>query len=417
MKLSLKNIGKIREATVELNGITVIAGGNDTGKSTVGKALYCLFNSLYQMSNRIIKERENSIEKVLNNSKSFQFRLNAIELPSIILNKREECLENEKLLKNIIIQYRDDIFNEKVDQDDILEVTKRVQNILNISDDDIIKNIITKIFLLEFDGQVNNIFHKEVGEVELSIKGGPIKVIVKENRIVEFKGKVQLDTEAIYIDDPFILDDKTRSKLALFYYSDALSYNHHREHLKSKIHRYEEKIGIVDSILIEQGLKGVMSKLNAVCEGKIEEDSMEQLVYIKKGKTLNIRNISTGLKTFVILKILLENGIMKRNGTIILDEPEIHLHPEWQLVFAEIIVLLQKEFQLHILLNTHSPYFLKAIETYSAKYEIADKCKYYLADVVDEVSILEDVTTYTEKIYQKLTTPLETLQREIYNND
>ena len=63
----------------------------------------------------------------------------------------------------------------------------------------------------------------------------------------------------------------------------------------------------------------------------------------------------------------------------ILDEPEIHLHPEWQLLFAELIVLLQKEFDVHILLNSHSPYFLNAIEVYSAKYGIDDRCKYYLA--------------------------------------
>lgn len=33
MKLSLKNIGKVRSATIEMNGITVIAGENDTGKA------------------------------------------------------------------------------------------------------------------------------------------------------------------------------------------------------------------------------------------------------------------------------------------------------------------------------------------------------------------------------------------------
>lgn len=80
---------------------------------------------------------------------------------------------------------------------------------------------------------------------------------------------------------------------------------------------------------------------------------------------LDIVNISTGMKSFIIIKTLLQNGSIDENGIIILDEPEIHLHPEWQLKFAEIIVLLQKEFGLNILLNTHSPYFLNAIEVYS----------------------------------------------------
>ena len=60
------------------------------------------------------------------------------------------------------------------------------------------------------------------------------------------------------------------------------------------------------------------------------------------------------MKTFLIIKTLLINDVIQSNGTIILDEPEIHLHPEWQLLFAELIVLIQKEFGMHILLNTHT---------------------------------------------------------------
>ena len=40
MKLFLENIGKIGGACIEIKGITVIAGENNTGKSTVGKTLY-----------------------------------------------------------------------------------------------------------------------------------------------------------------------------------------------------------------------------------------------------------------------------------------------------------------------------------------------------------------------------------------
>ena len=46
MKLTLKNIGKFNNAEIDLNGITVIAGENNTGKSTISKALYCVFKML-----------------------------------------------------------------------------------------------------------------------------------------------------------------------------------------------------------------------------------------------------------------------------------------------------------------------------------------------------------------------------------
>jgi predicted ATPase len=40
MELKLNNIGIIKNANITLDGLTVIAGENDTGKSTVGKVLY-----------------------------------------------------------------------------------------------------------------------------------------------------------------------------------------------------------------------------------------------------------------------------------------------------------------------------------------------------------------------------------------
>ena len=109
--------------------------------------------------------------------------------------------------------------------------------------------------------------------------------------------------------------------------------------------------------------------------------------------------------------------VIKANRPIIiLDEPEIHLHPEWQLKFAEIIVLIQKEFNTNILLNTHSPYFLNALEVYSEKYEIEKKCNYYIANEEQGITSIVDVTNETEKIYVKLAKPLQELENMEYGN-
>ncbi|XUP89179.1 AAA family ATPase [Campylobacter coli] len=44
-KLYLENIGIIKEANINLEGLSVIAGENDTGKSTVGKILMALIKT------------------------------------------------------------------------------------------------------------------------------------------------------------------------------------------------------------------------------------------------------------------------------------------------------------------------------------------------------------------------------------
>ncbi len=134
-------------------------------------------------------------------------------------------------------------------------------------------------------------------------------------------------------------------------------------------------------------------------------------------KSLNVKNLSAGLKTFVILKTLLQNGSIEEGGTVILDEPEIHLHPEWQLLFAELIVLLHKHFSVNVLLTTHSPYFLEAIEVYAAKHEVGNKCKYYLASSKNSLAEIRDVSNNLELIYKELAKPLQTLENERYSND
>ena len=94
------------------------------------------------------------------------------------------------------------------------------------------------------------------------------------------------------------------------------------------------------------------------------------------------------------------------------DEPEIHLHPEWQLAFAEVIVLLQKEFDLSIVVTTHSAYFLFAVEVFSAKHEIKHNCNYYLAEAAgnDMVAAFADVTDNLEPIYAKYFKPFQELE-------
>lgn len=42
MRLSIRNIGKIHKADILIDGVTVLAAPNNTGKSTVGKAMFAL---------------------------------------------------------------------------------------------------------------------------------------------------------------------------------------------------------------------------------------------------------------------------------------------------------------------------------------------------------------------------------------
>ena len=62
MELSIRDFAKIKQADIVIDGITVIAGENNTGKSTVGKILFSLFNSLSDIEEKIFNERMREVE-------------------------------------------------------------------------------------------------------------------------------------------------------------------------------------------------------------------------------------------------------------------------------------------------------------------------------------------------------------------
>ena len=116
--------------------------------------------------------------------------------------------------------------------------------------------------------------------------------------------------------------------------------------------------------------------------------------------------------------MLLEKGCLKNKDVVILDEPEIHLHPQWQIAYAELIVLLQKQFELSVVVTTHSPYFVDAINLYSCKYGSDNRVNYYLSSNIENTVKMECVTGKIDLIYKKMASPiqmLDTLRYELNN--
>lgn len=55
MDFKLKDLGKIKKADIKLDGITVICGDNNTGKSTIGKSAFFPFiNALYDYKTKTV---------------------------------------------------------------------------------------------------------------------------------------------------------------------------------------------------------------------------------------------------------------------------------------------------------------------------------------------------------------------------
>ena len=414
MKLIIKNIGKLKNAEVEINGITVITGENNTGKSTVSKVLWSVFNGFYKNDEKVYNEKvselrkivdklmkENGYDRITDNFKDFFGIFDRTEEKIAVELLKNNRSYSEKEIKSIINTYK-----ENLEIGDISNLVDEINDTLKISDKEIIKVIVSRVMNKEFHNQINTVFCKEkrnIGKINLEIKDRSIDLKVENNEISDIQNYFLINKETVYIDNPFILDS--------YDYEEE----NHQTHLANNIFSENENSAISE-IKVKKKLNNIYKKLNSVLSGEILENKNSKFVYRKNGEDIDLKNLSTGLKTFAIIKMLLQNGTLEENGTIILDEPEIHLHPEWQLLFAELIVLLQKEFGMHILLTTHSPYFLNAIEVFSEKYKINEKCKYYIAENDANGSIIKDMTGNTRKIYRKLARPIQDLENIRYSD-
>ena len=413
MELKITNVGKISLAEIEIKGLTIIAGPNATGKSTVSRSLFAMFHSFSKISEKIILEQKQAIYKLFFlPNKYFEFmltcQLQPRELATILAGDVDKNRINKTLHNSNPTLESSELVEEL--SDDIIKINSTSEELLH-------REIVSEIFIDEFNRHITNIRSNSKSEIELKIKDSKNKVVFdSKNELVAIEVGKDLSYEVVYIDDPFIINSynlsQERGQLPL--YGDiSEKVSNHRSSLISQ-YKNTENLTLVDKANLKEKLNVIYKKINDTlgADMALFENGKNSVESYLSSDRLSVDSLSSGMKTFYLIKSLIDNGSIVQNTTLILDEPEVHLHPDWQVSLAEIIVLLQKEMGLHILINTHSPYFLRAIEVYSQKYGINSCVKYYLSYNEEEISKIKDVTLDISKIYKVLSKPLQRIEDE-----
>ena len=416
LRLEISDFRAIGHADIILDGITVIAGENGSGKSTISKLLYHTIKVVNEYDNIIDEQLKNKLRRISSN-----FR-DVLRDYSYVFDDRE------KQLKDLTQQFSNVIDNLSIIDDNegfFIELTHYVFT------------WIEEIISAFQDSDWQN-------KIKLRLKFRNIDVNAHIERINKslMNSLSQIDKENV--SEPDLADTFNRLIAyirKLYSENSERKYNRHNDELFSKlewqfetnggnitynifesgvalIDRDNDKLSIINDIenvvyidtpMAIGNVSGVrndhwmdLNKLimkdsiqnndtfsSQIIHGsaKFERTDLFRNKFIFKrddGKEFNLLEVATGVKSFSILQMLLNNGSLNGNTLLILDEPEVHLHPQWIVEYGRFLVYLNKVIGVKLLVASHNPDMVSALKYITEKEGNPEKLNFYLAEQKSE---------------------------------
>jgi hypothetical protein len=104
-----------------------------------------------------------------------------------------------------------------------------------------------------------------------------------------------------------------------------------------------------------------------------------EIVVHKDGVAANLRDVGTGISQ--VLPVLTLAFFAPKGSTVLLEEPEIHLHPLAQSILAELFVETSRKRQVQFIVETHSEHLFRRLQTLIAKQSMSlDDCRLYFVE-------------------------------------
>jgi len=420
IQFNIEDFKAVKKAEILLDGITVVAGVNASGKSTISKLIY----DSYQISahfDEILERRLTSrlrkvtrfLDIIMSEINSVSTNRNSLEEMHSMrdITKRFKHLKEEDLkswldfIDNVENNYLSqpkfqNSFNQEIKKNrhDRLEFMIRDINnekgILKINEDkpfsavaDYVKKIYEEAMqnlrdrpMSIFRSELTNIYSHEV----------PHKFEVSEigNVITSFSqtrfGLSYLIEESIYIDSPSIFNNR-------FYLPPV---NRYLEKVRDLLSNKSPISTFIDTGLISKVIGGDIDSESQLVDFTYKRDD---------GSNFDLIDCATGIKSFAILQILLKNGHINDRTLVVIDEPELNLHPQWIVEYARVIVLLNKLIGVRFFIASHNPDMVSAIKHIYEKENTAKGLNFYIAKKENKDAyqyIYEKCGTDIEPIFQ-----------------
>lgn len=414
--LELKDVGPIHKAKLEINKINIIGGQNSTGKSTSSKLLYCFLKS--NSSNRDKLVASSLLDKL--NKFNFSLRYFNDEDEDVFHDLVNKTRKMRKFIKN----RNYDNFDDLLDWFDEIEILfNDILDEIESTEEESYKNLVSEFndikHVIKIVEESSNEFFKEVMkellfselEIEFPSDFGYAKFYDAEKASfafdVDFKEAKFTSEGKFNINEVFYLE-------SFSIFDNYLSNDFDCEHVSDlKEHLFPKKIP--SKMFEEESLIKLEEIIGDIVGGRIIKKK-DDLIFVSSNSsyTSSMKNTASGIKQISVIQSLLKNRFLGENCVLMMDEQEVNLHPEWQIKLARILVLLAKEGNITIYINSHSPMFIEAMDTFAEYYDYENYTNYYLSISSEEENMYDFIKVDSDElylIYDNLGDPYDYLDR------
>lgn len=399
MKVRIRNIGMLDEADFEVGDLTLICGENNTGKTYATYSLYgyldFIKNDVESILNIIIAVLKVHINDILMIDNS-RMKISSSTMESIIVQSLQEIEQEYKKRLMEILAGKDDDFNNSIFNMDTAEcINSYIKNIEKerINKEEVLDffsrsrrfkllEVSKEYFLFDFDEIRIMLNQKEVEDID--IKKQSFSLILFDGIIRDYLGVFILSAERtgatmfekeLNLNRNEILEQISKAnakdvkKIALSILSKK--YSRYPKPVKDNID-FVRKLDEVtkQTSFIKKGekqntlYKEITELLYQVVGGKyiVSPEGIEfapgARQRITKGKFL-VQRASSSVRSLLMLNYYVLHKAQK-GDILMIDEPELNLHPNNQILIARLLVLLVNA-GIKVFITTHSDYIVREL--------------------------------------------------------
>ena len=125
-----------------------------------------------------------------------------------------------------------------------------------------------------------------------------------------------------------------------------------------------------------------LEKMNLADDLKVRQvgrSNRYEVVVDSEAVSANLRDVGIGVSQ--VLPVLTVAFFAPLGSSVVLEEPEIHLHPLAQSLLAELFVEVSRERNIQFIVETHSEHLFRRMQTLIARQEIErDRCAMYFVE-------------------------------------